>query len=195
MRRGKAARAQRVAVCFSGWLAVRVPQRGASARRHLIDVLGADVFVAGTYWPHDACAPGASESKRSACLLRRLQGLGPLTRTALDPMLTHDDLRRLVSRSPNWPAVVAAFREASTFGGISVWAPLLGPTVHEQPVGQFSGHPSQLTPAALPPRGHSRFRNVELCMENLELSIGTVKRKLMRLYRLAPIGLMGFMVA
>ena len=36
-----------------GWLNVRIPGAGATAGRHLIDVLGADVFVAGTYKPDD----------------------------------------------------------------------------------------------------------------------------------------------
>ena len=46
-----AANASEVAVLFSGWLAVRVPKRGALARRHLVDVLRADVLLAGTFLP------------------------------------------------------------------------------------------------------------------------------------------------
>ena len=118
--------APRVAVCYSGWLAVRIPQRGATARRHLVDVLGADVVVAGTFLPTDACAASNVEpSARSACLLRRLHALRPV-RTRIDPMLTIDDLHRLVTRSPNWPAVSSGFKRERTFGGVSIWAPLLG---------------------------------------------------------------------
>lgn len=116
-----------VAVCYSGWLAVRIPKRGASARRYLVDVLGADVFVAGTFLASDACASQhAGADLRSACLLRRLHSLRPYTRTRIDPMLSVDDLRGLVTRSPNWPRVSAEFRPERAFGGISVWAPLLG---------------------------------------------------------------------
>jgi hypothetical protein len=113
-----------VAVCYSGWLAVRVPQHGFLARQHLVDVLHADVFVAGTFWPSD-CGAGGFDSC-SERLFNRLRGLRPFARTQLDPMLTIDALHSLVSRSPNWPQVKASFRPQSTFLGISVWAPLLG---------------------------------------------------------------------
>ena len=35
-----------VAVCYTGWLNVTIPERGASAKAHLIDVLNADVLLA-----------------------------------------------------------------------------------------------------------------------------------------------------
>ena len=119
-----------VAVCFSGWLAVRVPQQGARARKHLVDVLGADVLVAGTFLPSD-CGSGYSRREReaparTACLLRRLEGLRPFARVRVDPMLTKPQLRRLVSASPNWPRVSSAFREENTMAGVTIWAPLLG---------------------------------------------------------------------
>ena len=41
-------------------------------------------------------------------------------------MLTKQDLRRLVTASPNWPRVVAGFRTDATHQGINLWAPLLG---------------------------------------------------------------------
>ncbi len=117
----------RVAVCFSGWLAVRIPKRGATARRHLVDVLNADVFVAGTFLPSDACAVQHAQSEqRSECLLRRLHALRPFARTRIDEMLSIDDLRRRITQSPNWASVSSSFRSTSTFGGVNVWAPLLG---------------------------------------------------------------------
>ena len=42
-----------VAVAFAGWLNVNVPEKGRLAREHLVDVLGADAHVAGTYAPDD----------------------------------------------------------------------------------------------------------------------------------------------
>jgi hypothetical protein len=111
-----------VAVCYSGWLAVRVPKRGAGARRHLLDVLAADAFVAGTYLPPEMAACGG----QTKCLLRRLDGLRPITRARVDPMLSVEDLRRLVTVSPNWPAVSKHFDHRRTLNGISIWAPLLG---------------------------------------------------------------------
>ena len=45
-----------VAVLFSGYLGVVVPGAGATARRHLVEPLGASVFVAGQYEATDGCA-------------------------------------------------------------------------------------------------------------------------------------------
>ena len=99
-----------VAVCFSGWLAVRVPQQGARARKHLVDVLAADVLVAGTFLPSD-CSSGYSRREapaRTACLLRRLDGLRPFARVRVDPMLTKPQLRRLVA--PRLPGHMPVLR-------------------------------------------------------------------------------------
>ena len=53
---------------MSGWLNVSIPSEGATARRHLVDALGADLFVAGTYKPTD-CA-GTVRRERDRLRLR-----------------------------------------------------------------------------------------------------------------------------
>ena len=50
-----------VAVLFSGYLGVVVPGAGATARRHLVEPLGASVFVAGQYEATDGCAASGCE--------------------------------------------------------------------------------------------------------------------------------------
>ena len=118
-----------VAVCFSGWLSVRVPKRGALARQHLIDVLSADVLVAGTYLPSDCRGTKLdSDGSPRTCLLRRLEALRPLARVEIDPMLDHSQLHKLVSASPNWPRVQREFRadNKNVHRGVTIWAPLLG---------------------------------------------------------------------
>ena len=125
LRRPPPARSERrclnasTAVLYSGWLNVRVPSHGATARTHLLDVLRADTFVAGTYWPSD-CGGGGR------CLLRKLQALGPVCAVRLDPQLTHAQLADRVGRAPHFKAIAAEFDYERTFKGLSVWAPLLG---------------------------------------------------------------------
>ena len=111
-----------VAVLYSGWLSVRTPKRGFAARHNLIDVLAADVFIAGTYLPNEY----RDCQQRTQCLLRRLDGLRPFTRVRVDPMLTLPELQRRVAQSPNWPAVSKQFVSEKTHYGINVFAPVLG---------------------------------------------------------------------
>lgn len=128
-----------IAVCFSGWLGVSVPRRGLTSRRHLVDVLKADVFVAGTWLPTDCGTESSPMPQRvrtgdgnalhddmKACLLRRIQGLQPLTATRLDRMLSVPEIRSRIERSPHWQWVSAHFDASRFHDGISVWSPLLG---------------------------------------------------------------------
>lgn len=100
-----------VAVLFSGWLNVVIPSNGADARRHLVNVLNADVFVAGTFKPSD-CRRG-----NGRCLLRRLRQLAPLTRISLAPMLVHAQLRERAMASPAFSKVAETFKASETFQG------------------------------------------------------------------------------
>jgi hypothetical protein len=43
----------RVAVLYSGWLGVTIPDRGRTAKQALVEPLGADVIVAGTFLPSE----------------------------------------------------------------------------------------------------------------------------------------------
>lgn len=106
---------ERVAVCFSGWLNVSVPDSGATARRFLVRPLKADVLVAATY----------RAGENVTTLWQRLRFLRPdATRTA--PMLTATELRASVLRAPAFAAVAAAFNESTTFDGLTVFSPVLG---------------------------------------------------------------------
>ena len=129
-----------VAVLYAGWLSVRVPQRGEAARRNLINVLGADVFVAGTYLPAERAdcerrqrtdlksTGGSHEASIGAtkCLFRRLEALRPFARARAERMLTESELRQRLQRSPHWPRVVARFQASKTADGITIFAPVLG---------------------------------------------------------------------
>ena len=80
-----------VAVLFSGWLNVVIPDRGAQARASLIDPLSADVIIAGTYRASDC--PGVKNERglgrhqRGQCLISRIRGLQPVAKLSLRPML------------------------------------------------------------------------------------------------------------
>ena len=109
-----------VAVMYCEWLGRPFPGGGRSARRHLVDPLGAEVLIAGTFLQRD-CEGGGG-----GCLLQRVEGLRPLAATRLDPMLSLDELRQLVSHAPHWPAVLRAFDPALSWRGLTPWSPLLG---------------------------------------------------------------------
>ena len=113
--------ASTVAVCFSGWLGVNIPGTGASARRHMIDPLAADVFVAGTYLLND-CSPHAA----GACLRARLQGLEPITQLSLRPMLTMAQLRGRAHAAPAFAKIAARFNASETYQGVNMFSPVLG---------------------------------------------------------------------
>lgn len=117
-----------VAVCFSGWLNVNIPQNGATARRNVIDALAADVFIAGTY---DATASvhyvtDCPRRRDTSCLQRKIAGLQPITRAKLDPMLTYAQLVQLVRQAVHWPAINRSFDPSKVRNGLTVWAPVLG---------------------------------------------------------------------
>lgn len=109
-----------VAVMYCEWLGRPFPGGGRSARRHLVDPLGAEVLIAGTFLQRD-CEGGGG-----GCFLQRVEGLRPLAATRLDPMLSLDELRQLVSHAPHWPAVLRAFDPALSWRGLTPWSPLLG---------------------------------------------------------------------
>ena len=122
-----------IAVLYSGWLSVHVPEQGLDARHNLVDILGADVFVAGTYLPSERqecqrqrAARGNLESAIYRCLFRRLKGLRPFARARADPMLTTSELHRRVARSPHWKLVSGRFDPRATMDGVNVFAPVLG---------------------------------------------------------------------
>ena len=91
-----------IAVCYAGWMNVNVPERGATARRHLVDVLDADVFLAGTFLSKGQFATKHCKGK---CLLKKVSGLAPFTSTRMDPMLSRHDLFRLIQRAPHWDQI------------------------------------------------------------------------------------------
>ena len=109
-----------VAVCFSGWLRRSVPGAGEPARRHLVDALGADAFLAGTYNADD-CPDG-----RGRCLLARVRMLRPFKAVTLDPMLTVHELNESLRGAPRFAAVAAAYREDENWAGVNWFAPVLG---------------------------------------------------------------------
>ena len=110
-----------VAVTFSGWLNVTIPDGGRDARRFLVDPLGADVFVAGTFLPTD-CAAGDG----GRCLLRRLRHLQPLTGVDMAPMLTRAQLTAHVHAAPAFGPVSRHFKLREMFKGLNLFAPVLG---------------------------------------------------------------------
>lgn len=113
-----------VCVVYTGWLGVTIPQRGAAARKHLIDVISADVIVAGTYLPSD-CNPKVADS--CAVLWPRLAALGPFAAKSLEPMPTHKMLWQMLERNmPAWSNVTAVFKPENTFWGLNIFSPLLG---------------------------------------------------------------------
>ena len=110
-----------IAVCYAGWMNVNVPERGATARRHLGDVLGADVFLAGTFFSKGQFA---TKNCKGKCLLKKVAGLAPFTSTRMDPMLSRRDLLRRIQRAPHWEQIRRNFTWAPH--GLTIWAPVLG---------------------------------------------------------------------
>lgn len=111
-----------VAVIFSGYLKISIPERGATARRFLVEPLAADVLVAGSYNRTTDCGGGPHYE----CLWEGLQGLEPITWRALSPKLTTQDIGALLNASPHFQTIVKAFQPTRTFHGITNWTPLLG---------------------------------------------------------------------
>ena len=120
-----AAQPSSVAVAFSGWLNVTIPADGREARRFLVEPLGADVFVAGTYLESD-CPSGAPAEADGQCLLHGLRHLRPLTRVQLSPMLTFAQLSAHAHAAPAFAPVSRAFKYGETFKGLSIFSPVLG---------------------------------------------------------------------
>ena len=110
-----------IAVTFSGWLNVTIPDAGRDARRFLVEPLGADVFVAGTFLPTD-CAT----ARDGRCLLERLKHLQPLTSVDLAPMLTHDQLHRHAHGAPAFGPISRNLKVRELFNGLNLFAPVLG---------------------------------------------------------------------
>ena len=110
-----------IAVTFSGWLNVTIPDAGRDARRFLVEPLGADVFVAGTFLPAD-CAT----ARNGRCLLERLKHLQPLTGVDLAPMLTHEQLHRHALGAPAFGPISRNLKVRELFNGLNLFAPVLG---------------------------------------------------------------------
>ena len=108
-----------VAVCYSGWLNVSLPQGGATAHAALIAPWSADVLVAATH--------KNNECSTVVCLRRVLAGLGPLRAARVDRMLDRDELLRLMESAPIWRTLTTRFVNASASEPGVHWAsPLLG---------------------------------------------------------------------
>ena len=128
-----------VAVLFSGWLNAPATEHGgiagrgrrhpllwlagAQARASLVDPLGADVIVAGTFRPSDC--PNKRHA-RGQCLLPRLRGLEPISKLGLSPMLRMRELRAHAEASPSFARVSRDFNARETFNGVTIFAPVLG---------------------------------------------------------------------
>ena len=110
-----------IAVTFSGWLNVTIPDAGRDARRFLVEPLSADVFVAGTFLPTD-CAT----ARDGRCLLERLKHLQPLTGVDLAPMLTHNQLHRHALGAPAFGPISRNLKVRELFNGLNLFAPVLG---------------------------------------------------------------------
>ncbi|KAL1518864.1 hypothetical protein AB1Y20_003141 [Prymnesium parvum] len=113
-----------VAVCFSGWVRKSIPAAGAHARRHLVDPLAADAFLAATFSPGEC-----GDDPTGGCVLPRVRRLRPFAAVDLQPMLSLAQLQQMVSRSPNFPLARAAYatlRADDNFNGLNWFAPVLG---------------------------------------------------------------------
>ena len=112
-----------VAVCLSGWLGRALPGGGASVRRHVIDELNADAFLAATYDVGD-CPFGGSE-----CLMANVAGLRPFTAVSMERMISLDKLRTMVQRWPRFADVKVVYN--FSWFGLTPFAPVLGKSKSE----------------------------------------------------------------
>ena len=110
-----------VAACFSGRLNISIPEHGGSARKALVEVLDADVFVAGTYQPSDCDGRGGD------CLLSMVRGLQPIIQLTMAPMQTWDELNATLQQAPAFDELERAFTMSKErYLGLSVFSPVLG---------------------------------------------------------------------
>ena len=107
-----------VAVCLSGWVNVNVVSAGRTLRLNLIDPLGADVFVAGTYL-HSECT-----AEHCELFQQQLHGLEPITRKSFRPMVTTSELLRSMQALPPWPRVLAVSATQYRFRNLSIFSPV-----------------------------------------------------------------------
>lgn len=112
------------AVCFSGLVRRSIPANGSLARRHLVDALQADVFLAGTYIPEDCESRQAPPCLRA--LRARVAGLKPFTGSIFHPMRTLVQLRQSMEATPHFAAVKAAYNNQENWNGLNWFAPVLG---------------------------------------------------------------------
>ena len=110
-----------IAVTFSGWLNVTIPNAGRDARRFLVEPISADVFVAGTFLPTDCTA-----ARDGRCLLERLRHLQPLAAVDLAPMLTRDQLVSHARGAPAFGPISRELKVRELFKGLNLFAPVLG---------------------------------------------------------------------
>ena len=116
--------APHVAVVMCGYLKVEVPDEGRTARAHLVDTLGGDLFIAGTFRRGD-CGSAAPAADDGSCLWRRLRGLEPIVARSLDVKASLGELNASLHRSPHYASIAARFKTAETYAGLTVWGPLL----------------------------------------------------------------------
>ena len=133
-----------VAVVYCGYIGVAVPHGGRAAREYMIDVLKADVLVAGTYTAKDCVADGAVEvglgetiaraGQWASCadrLWSRLDGLEPIAARSLELKWTREQLNASVGAAPAFARVAGAYSDRDTYHGLTIWSPVLGsPTGH-----------------------------------------------------------------
>ena len=129
-----------VAVLYAGWLSVRVPQRGEAARRNLINVLGADVFVAGTTCPlsEQIVSDASAQTSKApvAAMKHRLARPSACSEGSKHCAHLHAHEPNECSRSPSCGSdssvhliglvVAARFQASKTADGITIFAPVLG---------------------------------------------------------------------
>ena len=121
-------------MCFSGWLNVRIPRSGLTVRKHLLDILGAEALVAGTYIPFGYDDDGDSRTAdcidgSGGCLLPRIQELRA-DNVTLFPMVTRRELAARLDGAPTFRRVKAAHQAAGGSNvlnsGVSIYSPVLG---------------------------------------------------------------------
>ena len=85
----------RVAVCVGGWLELSIPRRAQSVRDHVLSVLPAEAFVAGTL-------RGNVTDARVAAALDGIGTLRPFARASVIPMPTPAQLRTELEASTHF---------------------------------------------------------------------------------------------
>ena len=83
----------------------------------MIDVLGADVIIAGTQ---------TEAERRQGDARERFAALEPIARYAVFHKWTDEKMATVIRKAPGFARVAEAFREEETYHGQSIWTPVLG---------------------------------------------------------------------